>query len=266
MKKTGFIFTTFLLLFCSNIFAQNRISGNVFDQTHYIPIPDVMVLTSSGYRTLTDSVGNYNIPVRGKKDSIWFSYRGKNTLKYPIDTVKYIYQFNIGLSVKSPLKDDKHWLSPVTVFNKSYRQDSLENRVAYDKIFHPDKGGFKLGTAPEGTFGVGVDLDALINSFRFGYNKRQELYKQNIEEEERYKYVNYRFNKRLVYKLTKLDSTDIEAFMKEYRPEYHALTMMSDFQLGQYIEKCKNAYIARKKRVFNDPFAQMFKNKRPSDQ
>lgn len=250
------------LFFCTKSFAQIRIEGNVYDETHYVPIPNVEVMTTSGYKTKTDSVGNYNIQVYGKKDSVWFSYNGKNTVKYPIDTVKYTYQFNVGLSVKSPLKDDKHWLTPVTVYNKSYKQDSIENRLAYDKIFHPDKGGFRLGTAPEGTFGVGVDLDALINSFRFAYNKRQEMYKQNILEEERYKYVNYRFNKKLVLDLTQLDSSDINLFMKEYRPDYFSLTQMNDADLGKYIEESKNAYMARKNRVFNDPFADIFRKSR----
>lgn len=250
------------LFFCTKSFAQIRIEGNVYDETHYVPIPNVEVMTTSGYKTKTDSVGNYNIQVHGKKDSVWFSYNGKNTVKYPIDTVKYTYQFNVGLSVKSPLKDDKHWLTPVTVYNKSYKQDSIENRLAYDKIFHPDKGGFRLGTAPEGTFGVGVDLDALINSFRFAYNKRQEMYKQNILEEERYKYVNYRFNKKLVLDLTQLDSSDISLFMKEYRPDYFSLTQMNDADLGKYIEESKNAYMTRKNRVFNDPFADIFRKNR----
>ncbi|PZP52589.1 MAG: hypothetical protein DI598_00310 [Pseudopedobacter saltans] len=267
MKKVSYIlFLLTSILFCSETaFAQNRIEGNVYDETHYVPIPNVEVMTSSGYHTKTDSVGNYNIQVQGKKDSVWFSYKGKNTLKYPIDTVKYTYQFNIGLSVKSPLKDDKHWLTPVTVYNKSYRQYSIENRLAYDKIFNPDKGGFRLGTAPQGTFGVGVDLDALINSFRFAYNKRQDMYRRDILEEERYKYVSYRFNRKLVSELTQLDSSDLNVFMKEYRPEYFPLTMMNDADLGKYIEESKNAFISRKNRVFNDPFSQMFKNKSSSN-
>jgi len=255
MKKAFYILFFLSLFLCKNSFAQNRIEGKIYDETHYVPIPDVDVLTSSGYRTKTDSVGNYNVRVQGKNDSIWFSYNGKNTLKYPVDTVKYTYQFNVGLSVKSPLKNDNHWLTPVTVYNKSYRQDSIENRLVYDKIFHPNKGGFRLGQAPQGTFGVGIDLDALINSFRFAYNKRQEMYKQNIIEEERYKYVNYRFNRKLIANLTQLDSTDLDVFIKDYRPEYFSLTMMNDADLGKYIEDSKNAFLSRKNRVFNNPFA-----------
>ena len=253
-----------MLLLSKNVFAQNRIEGRIYDETHYVPIPNVEVHTSAGYKTTTDSAGNYNIPVNGKNDSIWFRYNGKNTLKYPIDTVKYTYQFNIGLSIKSPLANEKHWLSPVTVRNRTYRQDSLENRITYEKIFHPDKGGFRLGQAPEGTFGVGIDLDALINSFRFAYNKRQEMYRQNIIDEEQYKYVNYRFNRKLVSELTQLDSTDLDIFMKEYRPDYFSLTQMNDVTLGKYIEEARNSYLSKKNRVFNNPFAQMFQRKNSS--
>lgn len=257
LKRSVYILFFLLPFLCTNSFAQNRIEGKIYDETHYVPIPKVEVMTSSGYRTVTDSIGNYNIQVKGKSDSIWFSYNGKNTLKYPVDTVKYTYQFNVGLSVKSPLANDKHWLTPVTVYTNTYRQDSLANRIAYDKIFHPDKGGFRLGEAPQGTFGVGIDLDALINSFRFAYNKRQEMYKQNIIEEEQYQYVNHRFTKKLVSDLTQLDSSDLDIFMKEYRPDYYSLTLMNDIAFGKYIENAKNAYLARKNRVFNDPFAEI---------
>lgn len=261
LKKALYIALPSLLFLCKNSFAQNRLEGKVYDQTHYIPVPNVEVFTSSGNRTITDSIGNYNIPIAGKNDSIWFGYNGKNTMKYPIDTIRYIYQFNVGLSVKSPLKDDKHWLSPVTVYANTYRQDSIQNRIAYDKIFHPDKGGFRLGQAPSGTFGVGVDIDALINSFRFAYNKRQDMYRQNIIDEEQYRYVNHRFTKKLVSDLTQLDSTDITVFMKEYRPDYFSLTMMNDADLGKYIENAMKTYMTRKNRIFNDPFTQMYKRK-----
>ncbi|MFT4204561.1 MAG: hypothetical protein QM610_11705 [Chitinophagaceae bacterium] len=255
------IYILLLLFLCKNNFAQSSIEGKIYDETRYVPIPNVEVLTSSGFRTMTDSIGNYNIRVNGKKDSIWFNYNGKNTLKYPVDTIKYTYQFNVGLSIKSPLTDDKHWLSPVTVFNKTYRQDSIENRLAYDKIFHPDKGGFRLGTAPEGTFGVGIDLDALINAFRFGYNKRQEIYKRNIIDEEQYKYVNHRFTRKLVAELTQLDSIDLDIFMKEYRPDYYSLSTMNDIALGKYIKNAKDTYLQKKNRVFNDPFVEIYKKK-----
>lgn len=265
LKRSFFILWVILVCFCKNTFAQNRIEGKIYDETHYVPIPNVEVLTSSGYKTMTDSIGNYNIRVNGKNDSIWFNYKGKNTLKYPVDTVKYTYQFNVGLSVKSPLPNDKHWLTPVTVYTNTYRQDSIANRLAYDKIFHPDKGGFRLGQAPEGTFGVGVDLDALINSFRFAYNKRQEMYKQNIIDEEQYQYINHRFTKKLVSDLTQMDSSDIDIFMKEYRPDYYSLTLMNEVALGKYIENAQKTYIAKKNRIYNDPFATMFNRKRTSN-
>ncbi|WP_447640898.1 MULTISPECIES: hypothetical protein [Chitinophagaceae] len=265
MKKVFYILSILSLFLFKNSSAQNRIEGKVYDQTHYVPVPNVEVLTSSGFRTITDSVGTYNIPIQGKNDSIWFNYNGKSTLKYPIDTVKYTYQFNVGLNVKSPLKDDKHWLSPVTIYTNTYRQDSIENRLVYDKIFHPDKGGFRLGQAPQGTFGVGVDLDALINSFRFGYNKRQEMYRQNLIDEEQYKYVNHRFTRKLVSDLTQLDSTDLDIFMKEYRPDYYSLSTMNDITLGKYIENARDSYIAKKSRIFNDPFAEMFRKKKYSN-
>ncbi|QES90370.1 carboxypeptidase-like regulatory domain-containing protein [Rhizosphaericola mali] len=236
------------------------IAGTVYDETHYKPIPNVKVETNSGHVTYTDSVGNYIITLL-PKDSLWFNYKGRNTLKYASSIVKYTYQFNVSLKATSPLPDDKHWLSPVTVQANSYRLDSIRNRQEYAKIFNPDKGGFRLSQAAPGTFGVGVDVDALINSFKFAYNKRQEMYRRRIIEDEQYNYVSHRFTISLVRQLTNLSDTDRQIYMKEYRPNYFSLIYMNDLQLGQYIENTSKKYLEQKNRIYNDPF-----NENGSDQ
>jgi hypothetical protein len=67
--------------------AQNiNISGTVYDISARRPLEAVAVLSTSGKGAITDSLGRYfiRVPI---KDSIWFSMIGKNTMKYPVDTI-----------------------------------------------------------------------------------------------------------------------------------------------------------------------------------
>jgi hypothetical protein len=65
-------------------------------------------------------------------------------------------------------------LPSVFVKQRNYRMDSIQNRLDYEKVFNYKKPGFStsLNPNPGGTAGVGVDLDELINMFKFRKNKR----------------------------------------------------------------------------------------------
>ncbi|RXK80597.1 hypothetical protein [Filimonas effusa] len=60
-----------------------------------------------------------------------------------------------------------------SIFQSSdYKQDSIQNRKDYAKIFNFRKPGLRLSTSPPSTYTpgsltVGLDLEELINAFRF---------------------------------------------------------------------------------------------------
>ena len=56
-----------------------------------------------------------------------------------------------------------------------------------------------------------------------------------VQEEE--KYVDYRFSKALVRRLTGLTGTDQETFMKKFRPTYEFTTYSSDYDFQNYIKE-----------------------------
>ncbi len=209
------------------------VSGSVYDITGHNPIEAVLVRSTSGRGTITDSLGRYSFTVRNK-DSIWFSMMGKNTTKYAIDTIADLNNFDISIHLKV------YDLPAVTVRNRDYRLDSIQNRRDYQKYFDFQKPGLKLsenqGYNPGGVT-VGLDLDELINVFRFRRNRNLMFLHNRLIEQEQDKYINYRFSKLLVHKITKLNSPEIDTFMRKYRPDYFLLQNFNDLELGYYIER-----------------------------
>ena len=55
--------------------------------------------------------------------------------------------------------------------------------------------------------------------------------------QEQEKYVQYRFTKRFVIKLTRLEGEELDRFMDFCKPSYEVLGLLNDLELGYYIQK-----------------------------
>ncbi len=159
------------------------------------PLDAVTVQTSSGSHSISDSTGKYSITVN-KKDSIWFSYLNKQTMKYSVDTIAHPQSFDVALYV------DVRWLPEVKVATKNYKLDSLQNRQ----------------------------------------NRQALAFQQRLIQQEHDKYIDHRYTKYLIKKLTHLDGKLLENFMNYYRPSYDEVLLMNDLELGYYIEQCYKNY------------------------
>ncbi|MFT3705856.1 MAG: hypothetical protein QM802_26055 [Agriterribacter sp.] len=214
-----------------------EVQGRVYDITQKIPLPAVSVLSTSGTGTQTDSLGFYTIRIKAT-DSIWFSYLGKTTPKYPVKTIINPAAFDISIQM-SAIE-----LPGVILRKSNYRLDSIENRREYEKVFNYRKPGLRISSLAPGSIGAGagVDLDELINLFRFRRNKNLKFLQGWLIKEEQDKYVDHRFNKKFVQDLTKLDDQELDEFMKYYRPPYEFVVPLSDAELGLYILECFKEY------------------------
>lgn len=219
---------------CTNLVAQtSTVSGVVYDISGRRPIESVVV-NSSFSKAITDSLGRYIITVKAK-DSIWFSLFGKTTQKYPLDTVTDLQNFNIMIHVAG------YDLPEVRVRNSYYKLDSIQNRQDYAKYFNYQPPGLKLSNnqqlfGPSGLT-VGFDLVEVINMFRFHRNRNLQFLQNRLISQEHEKYINYRFTKRFVQKLTHLEGAQLTQFMEYCRPSYEVLGLLNDLELGVYIEK-----------------------------
>lgn len=225
--------------------SQVTVKGRIFDVTQQTPLPGVSILSNSGRGTASDSLGYYSL-LLSESDSIWFSYQGKPTPKYAVKGIPYLNSFDISIKVKSSV------LPTVTVWKHGYRLDSLRNRQDYAKVFNYSKPGLSTSMMPPGSgnMGVGLDIGELIGMFQFRKNRRMASLQERLLEEEREKYVDYRFSKTFVRQLTELTGDKLAEFMKMYRPEYDFVTEVSQAELGIYIiESFKEFKIGSKVKV-----------------
>ena len=200
------------------------------------PVELVTVQSTSGRGTVTNAYGEYEIEVN-EKDSIWFSYLNKPTIKFPVLKIINPFAFDISLQVNIPE------LREVKVRQPDYRQDSIQNREDYAKIFNYRKPTLKVVTPQYGA-AAGFDLDEIINMFRFKRNRSMLAFQKRLLEQEQDKFIDHRFSKALVRRLTELDGNELDSFMRVFRPPYFFCVGTSDYDFQKYI---KDAYERFKK-------------------
>jgi hypothetical protein len=207
---------------------QYKIMGTVYDSSRNYPMESVSVLSTSGKGTMTNAEGHYEIEVE-ETDSIWFSYLNKPTRKFPVQKIINPFEFDISIQVNVPL------MKEVRIRPKNYKLDSLQNRMDYSKIFNYQKPKIKTVT-PQFGVGAGFDLDEIINMFRFRRNRSMAAFQKRLLLEEQDKFVDHRFNKALVRRLTLLEGNQLDSFMRVFRPSYMFTKLSGDYEFQQYIK------------------------------
>lgn len=245
MKKLLLYIT--VILFTQTATAQIQLNGTVYDSTKRNLVMGVQVICTCGTMSFTDSAGNYSIYV-GEKDSVFFFFRNKPTQKFAVAAIRDFSAFDISISLHVPGRYKQ--LKEIIVYGKNRRQDSIENRLQYDKVFNNDRSGLRFtGANAEAGTSAGIDLDALINVFRFRKNKSMALFQQRLIKEEQDRYINYRFNKNIVQRLTSLkEGALLDEYLELYRPEYDLLTQILDIELYLYIQETAKRFITRRER------------------
>jgi hypothetical protein len=88
-----------------------------------------------------------------------------------------------------------------------------------------------------GPSGAAIDLDEVIRVFQFRKNKSTERFQERLLQQERDKYIDHRFNKALVRRLTNLDSTALDRFMVLYRPSFEFAAFSDEYSFQLYIKE-----------------------------
>ena len=229
------ILTGILLLLFGYSFAQVKVSGKVYDVTQHKPLEAVSILSSSGGGTATDINGRYTIVV-SEKDSIWFSYLGKPTPKFPVLTIVNIQNFEISLHVN--ISD----LRQVIIMPRNYRVDSLQNRIDYATAFNFRRPNLESLTSISPSGGVGLDINEFIRMFQFRRNRRMEAFQDRLLREETEKYIDHRFNRALIIRITQLRGAELDTFISWYRPGVDFTEMSTDYEFQSYIKRCYLQY------------------------
>jgi hypothetical protein len=241
--KRPILYYYFLLLLsiqvisASNVCGQIVISGTVYDSSKLYVVPGVSVSSTSGLRTTTDSLGAYHINV-SENDSISFSYNGKSTLKFQVNTINNYNDFDISLRVRVDAK--YKLLQGVTVYSNTYYSDSAENRLEYSKIFGYEKPGIRSSFESGGP--AGLDLDALIGIFNYRKKRENIAFQSRLIEQEQDRYIDYRFSSKVIHRVTGLGGDTLERYKKLYRPSYEFVATSTLAQFYQYMLNTSYAF------------------------
>jgi hypothetical protein len=229
------LLTHFFCLICMLGLSQVRISGRVYDVSKVRSLEAVTVLTTSGFGTASDSLGRFTI-VAADNDSIWFSYLNKPTPKYAVRDIPNRNNFEISLHVESTE------LKEIRITPPNYRLDSIQNRLDYAKAFNFRKPGIasSLNVGPLG--GAGLDVNQLIAMFQFRRNRRMSAFRDRLLQEEEDRYIDHRFNRALVTRLTGLRGESLNVFMERYRPDLEFVETSTDYEFQDYIKKSFSHY------------------------
>jgi hypothetical protein len=212
---------------------QLTIHGTVFNMYRTKPLDGVTVLCSCGSGTTTDSNGNYVIRL-DQNDSLRFSYLGRTTQMFPVSMMNATTGFDIALHV-NPTE-----LNEVRVAPRNYHMDSLQNRKDYEKIFNYKKPGLEISEGGDGN--VGLDLDQIINMFRFQRNRRLKAFQDRLIYDEQNKFIDHRFTRYIVTKITGLKDAALDTFMVRFRPSYTFTQYASDYEFYDYIKLAYEDY------------------------
>jgi hypothetical protein len=247
MKKNGFIpAIPFVLpiLWASPVYAQVSIQGTVYDKTMINGLPQVTISNTRGAIAVSDSSGHYSIRV-AKEDTIYFSYLNKRTAAFPVKDIPDPATFSVSIEVTGPA------LMPVYVNHNSYYADSVLNRRENREGFDYKHGSFvrniRLMPGGQGLMaGAALDMDIF---FHRDIRRSKQLIQRWLIEEEQDKYIDHRFNRAIVKRITGLDSADLRLFMRIYRPGYEVTrSFQTDWELYSYILASSRSFLADQKR------------------
>lgn len=213
-----FIFLTGFFAFDAH--AQINVSGSVLDKTKINFVEGARVITTAGKMAFTDSMGRYSIST-GINDSIFFIYNNKPTQKFAANKITDPTKFDISLLIS--VKSKYTILKEVLVYSKSYKEDSAETRDTYKNIFSYRKPGLSM------------DVDELINIFRFRRNKRLQSFQNKLIADEKERFIDNRFSKVFVRRITQLKGSQLDSFMVWYRPSFDFISRANEVDFNQSI-------------------------------
>jgi hypothetical protein len=222
-----------LLLLVERGSAQKFLTGRIFSKNGTDTLMSVSIhnITEQRY-DLSDEDGSYRIQVM-PGDHVAFSSVG-----YKADTVT-ITESILTAAYPIYLAVRPQTLQSVSVQYNNYQLDSMDRRKEYAWVYN--NGNTPRFEHQRQGDGVGVEMNIFRNASK-PEKQRERLQKRLAKEEQDY-YVNFRYSKEYVTKITRLQGDSLIEFMKKYRPSYDYCRKAATVDILVYINDCYKLYI-----------------------
>jgi hypothetical protein len=216
-------------------FGQQFLTGKIYKKNSTETLLSVSIHNITGQRyDLSEEDGSYKIQAM-PGDHISFSSVG-----YKADTITVTASL---LTAACPIYLDirPQELQAVRVGQyNNYQLDSMDRRKEYAWVYDHENTP-RFAHDRQGADGVGVTMNIFRNSSKQA-KQRISLSKRLEKEEEDY-YVDYRYNKDYVGKITHLKGDSLKEFMRRYRPSYDYCRKAANVDILVYISDSYKQYM-----------------------
>ena len=231
-----FIFFSLFLLLDIGISAkaQQYLGGKVYVKGSTDTLISVSIhnITEQRY-DLSEEDGSYRIQA-APGDHIAFSSVGHKSDTVTVTESILIAPYAVYLEIKPQI------LQAVRVGEFSnYQLDSMDRRREYAWVYeHDNESRIEHDRAGDG---VGVTMN-IFRKTSTAAKQRQRLEKRLAKEEED-DYIDFRYNKDYVAKITHLRGNSLKTFMTKYRPSYDYCRKAANVNILVYINDCYKLFM-----------------------
>ncbi|HEV2355621.1 MAG TPA: hypothetical protein VGR89_15340, partial [Puia sp.] len=227
-------FLIILLLGGISAEAQQFLTGKVYVKGTGDTLISVSIhnITKQRY-DLSDEDGSYRIQA-APGDHIAFSSVGHKTDTVTVTASILTASYPVYLEIKPQTLQ----AARVGEFN-NYQLDSMDRRKEYEWVYDHDNQS-RVDNDRKGD-GVGLTLNIFRNTSTAA-RQRERLEKRLAREEEDY-YVDFRYNKDYVAKITHLRGDSLKEFMRKYRPSYEYCRKAATVDILVYINDCYKLFM-----------------------
>ena len=234
MRYKIFLFAALsLLLLSERGSAQKFLTGRILSKNGVDTLKSVSIhnITEQRY-DLSDEDGSYRIQVM-PGDHVSFSSVGYKADTITITEALLTNSYPVYMAVRPQT------LQAVSVQFSNYQLDSMDRRKEYAWVY--DNGNTPRFEHQRSGDGVGVEMNIFRNAGK-PEKQRERLQKRLAKEEQDY-YVNFRYSKEYVTKITRLQGDSLIQFMKKYRPSYDYCRKAATVDILVYINDCYKLYM-----------------------
>jgi hypothetical protein len=230
--RTVIFCCSLLLFFSCEGFAQQSFMGKIHKKGGSELLMSVSIQNHTRKKyNISDMGGNFKIGAE-QGDTVLFTSAG-----YKPDTV-IVSAYMLTEPFDIYMEPHIMYLAPVQVGALSnYQMDSIERWKDYDWI--APKGKIKFTDKERHGDGVGISFSP---QFRTDADRQKARLKKRLDEEEQDFYVDFRFSREYVVRLTHFQGDSLETFMKTYRPTYSFCRDASNQDMLLYVNDSMKKY------------------------
>lgn len=236
------------LLLPTLVSGQQRISGRTLSQDS-VPLAGVAITNRhSQLSTTSDPAANFTL-LAHPGDTILFS--GINVIaRYWIVPAGASHSTH-DIFLTPRIID----LMPVSIRNRTYKDDSIATRQEYAKSFNfrRPRVGEIIHVAP---LGIAVNINQFTHLMQFKSNRHKIFFKHQLEKYEHEGFVSAHYTPRLVAATVPLSGDSLNYFVDKYRPTYEQVHDWSDYDMLYFIHQSYKRYTDSLKRPVADSLKQ----------